>query len=666
MTVPAPVAAGIRSANEEIRDRLILHAVFLQRMKTGEVRRLVKFLNDDVFPDLTEIYLGRLARIEAKDGLDAGTWTTRRYRDMMAQADLVIKEGMAEVQERTGDLLFKQAQHEARFLVGTIQSAVPINLDLRLPNLQLLRSVVVSRPFQGKLLKEWYGDQTEALQKKVRQQFRIGLAEGESIPQLVRRLRGKGGLYDQTRHGVEAITRTAVNHVTTHSRLETGKRNESVIQAGRWLSTLDTKTTPICQARDGMKIDLQKGPFPPAHIGCRSDLSFELKSWEELGIDLDEAPPGTRESLNGAVPETQTYPEWLRKNLDREWMDPKTKKTKTIGEWVLGKKKKELFRRGNLRLDQFVDDHGKALTFDELEALEAKVLKKAGKLAPPPKPKPRLLRGHEVRSKVKTNLARIDDEIKALEAQSESQWQEIGRMEKERFEAIRKGADPATLPSTASLGEGLDRTVQKVTQLRRNRSTVVQDILRVDDPMKVVLDVNVKGRGSSRIRSEAARGSEFLQSILSRTVFGRSQVNFRFQRLPARERAYHWQGTVHLSSTHAAQTYVHELGHALEWKFPKMGEAARDFLKTRSKLDDPKWPGLQKLSAITGNKRYKARERAWKDRFIHPYMGKFYETGSTEISSMALEYLVADPLRLMEKDPEMFDFIVDLIRGFHF
>jgi hypothetical protein len=45
-----------------------------------------------------------------------------------------------------------------------------------------------------------------------------------------------------------------------------------------WCSILDDKTTRICRRLDGKHWPFGKGPLPPAHVGCRSDI----KPWEGM------------------------------------------------------------------------------------------------------------------------------------------------------------------------------------------------------------------------------------------------------------------------------------------------------------------------------------------------------------------------------------------------
>lgn len=52
------------------------------------------------------------------------------------------------------------------------------------------------------------------------------------------------------------------------------------------------------------------------HWGCRSTETFILKSWKELGIDIDidEMDAGTRASMDGQVPVGTIFIEWIYKS----------------------------------------------------------------------------------------------------------------------------------------------------------------------------------------------------------------------------------------------------------------------------------------------------------------------------------------------------------------
>jgi len=92
---------------------------------------------------------------------------------------------------------------------------------------------------------------------------------------------------------------------------------------------------------------------------CRCVRLPILKSWKALGIDLNEAPPSTRASMDGQVPESLSYASWL-----------KTQDIETQNE-VLGVGKATILRKGDITLDKFVDSRNRPLTLAELKDLES-------------------------------------------------------------------------------------------------------------------------------------------------------------------------------------------------------------------------------------------------------------------------------------------------------
>ncbi len=99
------------------------------------------------------------------------------------------------------------------------------------------------------------------------------------------------------------------------------------------------------------------GPRPPQHVGCRCTTVPVCKSWKELGFDFAEMPASERAAMNGRVPDTVTYGQWLRGQ------------SRATQELALGKRKAQLFRSGQLGIGDFIDDRSRILTLKELESL---------------------------------------------------------------------------------------------------------------------------------------------------------------------------------------------------------------------------------------------------------------------------------------------------------
>lgn len=99
---------------------------------------------------------------------------------------------------------------------------------------------------------------------------------------------------------------------------------------------------------------------------CRSSTAPVIKSWKELVIDLPESAKSTRASMSGQVPDDMTYQDWLKKQPVERQDD------------ILGKTKGQLFRKGGLTLERFVDRNGRELNLAELRAKNAAAFAKAG------------------------------------------------------------------------------------------------------------------------------------------------------------------------------------------------------------------------------------------------------------------------------------------------
>jgi SPP1 gp7 family putative phage head morphogenesis protein len=341
------------SANELLLDRAVRHAIQLERFKAGEVRRVVSFLDRKLYPDLLGRLTTRLERIRVR-GFDTGPHTTEQVRKMLVSLGLIVDRHLSVAYKAHRAQLFDLSASESRWQAASLGKALgPVQIETLLPAAATLRAVVTSRPFQGRLLRGWWSQHGRATKARIRQAVAIGIAEGEGTAAIVRRVREGVSI---SRRGAEGMVRTAVNHVTTHAKEAAYAANSDVIKGVAWVSTLDSRTTPICQSRDGNVYGIDTGPRPPAHIGCRSTTTPVLKSWRDLGIDLDEAPVGTRASMNGQVPASLTYGDWLKRQ------------SKAIQEEALGVRKAQLFRSGQFSVKGFVSRAGRPLTLAELEA----------------------------------------------------------------------------------------------------------------------------------------------------------------------------------------------------------------------------------------------------------------------------------------------------------
>ncbi len=335
--------------------------MYLQRYSAGIVTKTLNLLQDveaKILARLARSDLTRLNRVRQTKLLDD-------IRDIMIAGYAPVI-GALKVSAK------ELAVVESQFQINVLHRAIPVNVKLVTPAPKQLLSAVNSRPFQGRFLRDWYQNTPQAAFGRVRDAVRTGFAEGQTTEQIVRTIRGTraakytDGILQQNRRTAQATVRTALNHTSNAARAATYQDNSDIIKGVQYVATLDGRTTTICASRDGNVYPVDSGPRPPAHVGCRSSTTPVVKSWKELGISLKEAPEGTRASLDGQVPASQNYSDFLRKQ------------PANFQDEFLGKQKGILFRKGKLPLSKFVDRSGNDLTLDQLRLKEPDAWKSAG------------------------------------------------------------------------------------------------------------------------------------------------------------------------------------------------------------------------------------------------------------------------------------------------
>ena len=356
-----------RTVNEILQDLGIRRAMLLERFENNEVRTALRFLNKDVLPDVERRLASRVARIVDAGGLDAGPVTTRRLRQLERSIRKVTAPGFKKIADGLRNGLVPFARGEVDWQGEAIRGAAPVQLSTVMPSMGQLRAIVTDRPFEGKVLAEHWKTVESRMVGELNRQIKIGLAQGQTTDQIVRRVRGtasrkfRDGVFGATRRQTKATVRTAVQHTANASRDALYKANEDIVKKVQFVATLDGNTCPQCAGLDATEWGIYDGPRPPMHYQCRCTSVPVLKSWKELGISLKEAPPGTRASMGGQVAGRLSYPGWLRKQ------------SRVVQDAALGPARAAMFRRGRLEVRHFTGTNGRLLSLDELAEVERRL-----------------------------------------------------------------------------------------------------------------------------------------------------------------------------------------------------------------------------------------------------------------------------------------------------
>lgn len=383
--------------------RLVQNLLNLERIAntiSRDAQQRYQELFEDIVADLREIDptgppQATYRRLRTEKFIEA---VKSRLRDFTPAQTQWLKDQLAPVGRQ-------QAKAAEATLIASIgDSAAVTNTPI---TQQRLRAILNTDPFQGRLLKEHTERLSANTLVRVRDQIRIGMANEETIGDMVRRVRGRqagfirqdpttgafvkkgtrgaivkprfqGGALSTTTREAEALVRTAVNHVSNEGAMGTYRANVDVLRGVEWVSTLDDRTSEICLERDGRvwPVDSPDIEQPPAHYNCRSYLAPAV-DWEGLG--LDEPPAGTRSArdLSGVseadlrrkvsarrrtgdfgdvtqVPTSVRAEAWLRGQPVR------------VQEKMLGVGKARLFRDGEITLSDLLRQDNSTVSLSEL------------------------------------------------------------------------------------------------------------------------------------------------------------------------------------------------------------------------------------------------------------------------------------------------------------
>lgn len=255
------------TANEDLLERTVAHAVLLERYKASVARRVVALLNDTE-ERLAEQLAARLQAIEDAGGYDAGREATERIAALLSEVRVLRAGAYAAIASTLQEEASSFAAYEARWQAALLEETLIVDVSIAAPTAEVLEAAVFSRPFAGALFETWVDGMEPADLARIERSIQAGVVEGRTTQQIVRDIVSGSGALEDSRRGAEAVARTALNHVATQAREEVYRANADLVREVRWVSTLDGRTTLLCASRDGHTFPVREGPRPPAHWRC--------------------------------------------------------------------------------------------------------------------------------------------------------------------------------------------------------------------------------------------------------------------------------------------------------------------------------------------------------------------------------------------------------------
>jgi SPP1 gp7 family putative phage head morphogenesis protein len=397
-----------KNASDKLADAFVTHTINLLRLSASEQKATLAAL-ERLENELVRDIANAVGNTPAKMG---------QMRALLKQTRATIATTYGKISDARAKTLEGLAGVQERKVVNAINRVIQAPVATVGMSADQLKTIAGKTLVTGKYPSEWWSQQSQQLQDAFAVQMRLGMMRGESVEQLVSRVRGTraahytDGIMLVRKHHAVALVRTSVLTVANEAKLETFRKNQALIKGVQWLATLDARTTPICRALDGKQWAFPEltpighdkvFPGAIAHWNCRSTQISVLRSWQELSgpksklkdkegkpadigdtiaeklrekgmpeEQIQKVKVNTRASMDGQVSAGLDFEDWLQG------------KTPVFQDELLGPARAKIWRDGKATISQMTDQNNRPLSLAELRAM----VDADEDVQRPPEPKP--------------------------------------------------------------------------------------------------------------------------------------------------------------------------------------------------------------------------------------------------------------------------------------
>ena len=230
----------------------------------------------------------------------------KRLASLLQNTEKRIKELYGITLEDTTSFLKSIIPEAYYHTIFDIAKGTGIEPNFAAVNEKLINSIV-KEPWSGKNYSKRIWSNMDKLENELRDVLTEAAMSGESIGKTSRKVAES---FNTASYNAERLIRTETTYAC--NRAEIASYNELDIDRYKYVATLDTRTSPICQQLDGKIFETEKARaglnLPAMHPNCRSTTIpyFEdFEPTERAARDADGKPI--------RVPANMTYPEWYDK-----------------------------------------------------------------------------------------------------------------------------------------------------------------------------------------------------------------------------------------------------------------------------------------------------------------------------------------------------------------
>jgi hypothetical protein len=376
-------------------DRANRHDVYIQRLAT-------QLLNENVFKSLSKAYRAARSALLDAESITSITQLNKIISVITGEVKAPIELSWDDVTGELSDFAAYEAGFQASVLGGVAGISLSIPADKRIMSYinRSLMSLSAGNQVRAGAWSDFVAENTSSTIKTYNNQIKAGFAGGETVHQIVKRLRDiTNGIM---KNNAEALVRTGINHYAINAREAMAQDNADVI-TGKYINTVfDNRRSLICTGYAAQQdarskpwaLDDPSAPVFPAHFNCRTNYLYLVNNQTH--------PDGTRQAVGGKkTHEAEDRYNRRKDSLDSRRENPdiegatsskvkyrgrKDSDTFNAGQiagdtsaaaWLrnqpkwfvesnLGKARADLFLSGKIKLEKLTDMTGRPLTIKEL------------------------------------------------------------------------------------------------------------------------------------------------------------------------------------------------------------------------------------------------------------------------------------------------------------
>lgn len=339
-----------KTVNAKLVDEGIKQRLHLERFGDEAAAEIIGYLQNTALPRIAgQIQIGPFSKKTAQE-----------IRLMNLRS--AIQEGLGwDEMVRVLSIRLKTVSSDSAWsVISSLEKSIPVIMEYSMPSPDQLYEIVYNKPFHGKIMSEWFAKVGQTMQENIYNDFKIGMLEGKSSPEMAKFIFEKkydafkaGGIMRSFRDA-ETVTRTAISITNAAARDQTFIENEDVLDGVEWIATLDDRTDVECMVLHGNVYPINEGPRPPLHYNCRCTIVPVVKSWKDMGLGKGRVTKEQMASMDGQVSKPEDYDQWLKSQ------------PADVQDEALGPVRAQLYRDEKLSLDDMVSVDHQLINLDEL------------------------------------------------------------------------------------------------------------------------------------------------------------------------------------------------------------------------------------------------------------------------------------------------------------